>query len=56
MWSKCDQQLLPLYLIEVYKNSTAKSIDEFEKKLISEEIFRDRVIVKKQRDLRKLGD
>ena len=35
----------------VYKHSTLESIDEFEKKLISEETFRDRARVKKQRDL-----
>jgi len=35
----------------VYKYSTAGSIVEFEKKLISEETFRDRARVKKQRDL-----
>ena len=38
-------------LKEVYKHSTLESIDEFEKKLISEETFRDRARVKKQRDL-----
>ena len=38
-------------LKEVYKYSTPKSIVEFEKKLISEETFRDRARVKKQRDL-----
>ncbi len=38
-------------LKKVYKHSTPESIDEFEKKLISEEIFRDRARVKKQRDL-----
>ena len=38
-------------LKEVYKHSTPKSIVEFEKKLISEETFRDRARVKKQRDL-----
>ena len=38
-------------LKEVYKHSTPESIDEFEKKLISEETFRDRARVKKQRDL-----
>ena len=36
---------------EVYKYSTPESIAEFEKKLISEETFRDRARVKKQRDL-----
>ena len=30
---------------------TSKSIFEFEKKIISEDIFRDRARVKKQRDL-----
>ena len=38
-------------LEEVYKYSSAGSIVEFEKKLISEETFRDRARVKKQRDL-----
>ena len=38
-------------LEEVFKYSTAGSIVEFEKKLISEETFRDRARVKKQRDL-----
>ena len=38
-------------LKEVYKHSTKESIQEFEKSLISEEIFRDRARVKKQRDL-----
>ena len=38
-------------LKEVYKHSTPESIVEFEKKLISEETFRDRARVKKQRDL-----
>ena len=38
-------------LQEVYKYSTPESIVEFEKKLISEETFRDRARVKKQRDL-----
>ena len=38
-------------LEEVYKYSTHESIVEFEKKLISEETFRDRARVKKQRDL-----
>lgn len=38
-------------LKKVYKHSTPESIDEFEKKLISEETFRDRARVKKQRDL-----
>ena len=38
-------------LEEVYKYSTPESIVEFEKKLISEETFRDRARVKKQRDL-----
>ena len=38
-------------LKEVYKHSTQESIQEFEQKLISEEIFRDRARVKKQRDL-----
>ena len=37
-------------LEKVYKHSTTESIDEFEKKLISEETFRDRARVKKQRD------
>ena len=38
-------------LKEVYKYSTQESIDQFENNLISEEIFRDRARVKKQRDL-----
>jgi len=38
-------------LKEIYKHSTTESILEFDKKLISEEIFRDRARVKKQRDL-----
>ena len=38
-------------LKEVYKHSASKSILEFEKKLISEETFRDRARAKKQRDL-----
>ena len=38
-------------LKEVYKHSTPESIVEFEKKLISEETFRGRARVKKQRDL-----
>ena len=38
-------------LKEVYKHSTQESIQEFEQKLISEEVFRDRARVKKQRDL-----
>ena len=38
-------------LQEVYKYSTPESVVEFEKKLISEETFRDRARVKKQRDL-----
>ena len=38
-------------LKEVYKYSTPESIAEFEKKLISEETFRDRARIKKQRDL-----
>ena len=38
-------------LKKVYKHSTPESIVEFEKKLISEETFRDRARVKKQRDL-----
>ena len=38
-------------LKEIYKHSTPESILEFDKKLISEEIFRDRARVKKQRDL-----
>ena len=38
-------------LKEVYKHSTSESILEFKKKLISEETFRDRARVKKQRDL-----
>ena len=42
-------------LKEVYKYSTAGSIVEFEKKLISEETFRDRARVKKQRDLMSLN-
>ena len=42
-------------LEEVYKYSTAESIVEFEKKLISEETFRDRARVKKQRDLMSLN-
>ena len=39
------------FLKEVYKHSTPESIVEFEKKIISEETFRDRARVKKQRDL-----
>ena len=42
-------------LEEVYKYSSAGSIVEFEKKLISEETFRDRARVKKQRDLMPLN-
>ena len=42
-------------LEEVYKYSTPESIVEFEKKLISEETFRDRARVKKQRDLMSLN-
>jgi hypothetical protein len=42
-------------LKEVYKYSTPESIVEFEKKLISEETFRDRARVKKQRDLMPLN-
>ena len=42
-------------LKEVYKHSTSESILEFEKKLISEETFRDRARVKKQRDLMSLN-
>ena len=42
-------------LEEVYKYSTPESIVEFEKKLISEETFRDRARVKKQRDLMPLN-
>ena len=42
-------------LEEVYKHSTSESIVEFEKKLISEETFRDRARVKKQRDLMSLN-
>ena len=42
-------------LKEVYKHSTPESIVEFEKKLISEETFRDRARVKKQRDLMSLN-
>ena len=42
-------------LKEVYKHSTPESIVEFEKKLISEETFRDRARVKKQRDLMPLN-
>ena len=38
-------------LEEVYKYSTPESVVEFEKELISEETFRDRARVKKQRDL-----
>ena len=38
-------------LKEVYKHSTPESIIEFKKKLISEETFRDRARVEKQRDL-----
>ena len=38
-------------LKEIYKYSTPESIAKFEKKLISEETFRDRARVKKQRDL-----
>ena len=38
-------------LKEVYEHSTPESIVEFEKKLISEETFRDRARVKKQLDL-----
>jgi len=42
-------------LKEVYKHSTPESIAEFEKKIISEETFRDRARVKKQRDLMPLN-
>ena len=42
-------------LKEVYKHSTPKSIAKFEKKLISEETFRDRARVKKQRDVTPLN-
>jgi len=42
-------------LKEFYKHSTPESIVEFEKKLISEETFRDRARVKKQRDLMPSG-
>ena len=42
-------------LKEVYKHSTSESILEFKKKLISEETFRDRARVKKQRDLMSLN-
>ena len=42
-------------LKEVYEHSTPESIVEFEKKLISEETFRDRARVKKQRDLMSLN-
>ena len=38
-------------LKEVYKYSTEESINKFENNLISEEVFRDRARVKKQRDL-----
>ncbi len=38
-------------LKEVYKYSTEESINQFENNLISEEVFRDRARVKKQRDL-----
>ncbi len=38
-------------LKEVYKHSMTESIVEFEKTLISEETFRNRARVKKQRDL-----
>ena len=43
-------------LKEVYKYSTQESIDQFENNLISEEIFRDRARVKKQRDLMPLKE
>ena len=43
-------------LKEVYKHSTPESIVEFEKKLISEETFRDRARVKKQWDLMPLNE
>ena len=42
-------------LKEAYKHSTPESVVEFEKKLISEETFRDRARVKKQRDLMSLN-
>lgn len=42
-------------LEEVYKYSTPESVVEFEKELISEETFRDRARVKKQRDLMPLN-
>ena len=42
-------------LKEVYKHSAPESIAEFEKKIISEETFRDRARVKKQRDLMPLN-
>ena len=42
-------------LKEVREHSTPESIVEFEKKLISEETFRDRARVKKQRDLMPLN-
>ena len=38
-------------LKQVYKYSTEDSINKFENNLISEEVFRDRARVKKQRDL-----
>ena len=43
-------------LKKVYKYSTQESIDQFENNLISEEIFRDRARVKKQRDLMPLKE
>lgn len=45
-----------LSLKEVYKYSTEESINKFENNLISEEIFRDRARVKKQRDLMPLKE
>jgi len=42
-------------LEEIYKHSTSESIIEFEEKMISEEIFKDRSRVKKQRDLMSLS-
>jgi len=42
-------------LKEAYKHSTPESVVEFEKKLISEETFRYRARVKKQRDLMPLN-
>ena len=43
-------------LKEVYKYSTEESINKFENNLISEEVFRDRARVKKQRDLMPLKE